>query len=186
MSTSAIAIYIPGQEEPQGGGRSILNGSAAPVPLFVVTPDPRSTTRSRGVTRWSSGCEAGGLATLARAFRIANREGYLLGTDRPRQACDNARASAPSPTDESGFHRTGSDRPWARRPRRWGRLPCGPNVRSLGAMTCYDPRLTIRQQAADAQRGHGPDLPEPDEPAAMDETPQAESGDRELVGGGSR
>ena len=50
----------------------------------------------------------------------------------------------------------------------------------------YDPRLTIRQQAADAQRKYEPDEREPEEPADVDDGASSELQDRELVSGGSR
>ena len=50
----------------------------------------------------------------------------------------------------------------------------------------YDPRITIRQLAADAQRKYEADVPEPDAPAAVDEGASAEPQEQELVGGGSR
>ncbi len=50
----------------------------------------------------------------------------------------------------------------------------------------YDPRITMRQLAADAQRKYEPDVSEPDEPTAVDPGASAEPQDRELVGGGTR
>ena len=49
----------------------------------------------------------------------------------------------------------------------------------------YDPRITIRQLAADAQRKYEPEMLEPDE-AVPDEESLSEVQDRELVSGGSR
>ena len=50
----------------------------------------------------------------------------------------------------------------------------------------YDPRLTIRQQAADAQRKYAADQTEPDEPDPLDEEPSSQPQERESVGGRSR
>ena len=91
-----------------------------------------------------------------------------------------------SPTDESSFHRTG------RRP------SLGPTTRPIGeaamrtdrpepwGFDLYDPRITMRQLAADAQRKYPADVPETDESAVAEEAPPSESSDRELVAGGSR
>jgi hypothetical protein len=49
----------------------------------------------------------------------------------------------------------------------------------------WDPRLTLRQQAADAQRMSDADVLEVDQPAALDETDPADALVLETVRGGS-
>jgi hypothetical protein len=49
----------------------------------------------------------------------------------------------------------------------------------------YDPRLTIRQQAKDAQRKYDPDVPEPDAGTAVDEPTKGER-EPESVGAAPR
>ena len=49
----------------------------------------------------------------------------------------------------------------------------------------YDPRLTMRQQAADAQRG-STDAPDSDEPIDIEEPASSEPRELEPVGGGAR
>jgi hypothetical protein len=49
----------------------------------------------------------------------------------------------------------------------------------------YDPRLTMRQQAADAQRGSA-DQSDIDEPTVVEESAPLEPGELEPVGGGAR
>ena len=50
----------------------------------------------------------------------------------------------------------------------------------------YDPRITMRQLAADAQRRYEADVPEPDRPTTVDDGASSEPQDRELVGGSAR
>lgn len=50
----------------------------------------------------------------------------------------------------------------------------------------WDPRLTLRQQAADAQRVSDIDAPDVDPPNVLEEPASAEPRELETVGGGNR
>jgi hypothetical protein len=48
----------------------------------------------------------------------------------------------------------------------------------------WDPRLTLRQQAADAQQSSGDDAPRTDQPTDADELAQGEAREPQTVGAG--
>lgn len=50
----------------------------------------------------------------------------------------------------------------------------------------WDPRLTLRQLAADAQRSSIADASDVDEPAALDDPPATEPREPELIGGAAK